>query len=273
MVQVINGRQLARQKEKELRSRVAALSKKGIKPQLVSLVMKGDRAGLIYTKLKQQTAKRIGTRIIKLEVDGKKTGELIRLIEKFNKDQLVQGIIVQRPGEIWRQWQNWSREKFDRWWQELVKAIKPKKDVDGLGIESGFLGATVKAVLLILDKVKARGKIVVVGSRGMVGKGLVAVLSQTGRSVVSAHASQPNLGQVTKTADVLVSATGRPNLIKANMIKPGAVVIDVGWPKGDIEFATVKNKAGVITPVPGGVGPLTVACLLENLVEAVYTQA
>jgi len=238
---------------------------------MVSLVMETDRSGQLYCRLKAKAAERVGMELVKSEISKTDEKGLGELIQAYNADAKVDGVMIQRPGESWRRWRRWGWERFERWWQELVNQIEPGKDIDGLGQESPFVPAAVKAVLTIMEAVKAEGKVVIVGSKGMVGRGLMELLA--GKAEVrGVDWQEKDLGKVTRTAEVLISATGKPSLIKAGMVKPGAVVIDVGSPKGDVDFDQVKARARAITPVPGGVGPLTVACLLENLLEAVYSK-
>lgn len=241
MVKIIDGEKLAREKEALLKPRV----KPGTK--LAILVFDDDRAGQVYSRLKAEAAGRLGIEVIKSNDPA--------MIPKWNQDDSIQGIMIQRPG--------YRGKEFEEQWVKLVSQIDPKKDVDGLRDDSPFIQATVRAVeSLIKDKNK---KIVIVG-RGMVGRKLAARLQG-----LELSSKDKDLKTKTKTADILISCTGREKLITAEMVKPGATVIDVGWPKGDVDFDQVKKVAGAITPVPGGVGPMTVICLLENLVNSRYT--
>ena len=159
--------------------------------------------------------------------------------------------MIQRPG--------YRGQEFEKYWGQLVNKINPAKDVDGLRPDSKFIPATVRAVEKILTSVNIppRGGMLIVG-RGMIGRALTKRLNAKN---ISSH--DENLTKLCLAADILITASGRQGLIKT--VKPGAVVIDLGWPKGDVDFEAVKNIAGTITPVPGGVGPVTVVCLLENL--------
>jgi methylenetetrahydrofolate dehydrogenase (NADP+)/methenyltetrahydrofolate cyclohydrolase len=155
---------------------------------------------------------------------------------------------------------------------DIVSAIAAEKDVDGLAGKGRFLPATVKAILDILGEMKvdvAGRKVVVVGRSAIVGRPLAEELVRRGAQMTVAHSQTPDLGAVTRKAEILISATGKPNLIKKDMVKPEAIVIDVGEPKGDVAH-DVRKVASWITPVPGGVGPVTVACLMENVVECSY---
>jgi methylenetetrahydrofolate dehydrogenase (NADP+)/methenyltetrahydrofolate cyclohydrolase len=196
----------------------------------------------------------------------------------------VSGVLIQKPTkEVWMQTTGIHDPiKFDAWWQQLIGVLDAKKDVDCLTNENlgrVYLGkwmllpATVKAVLLILrealggEGVSGR-KIAVIGRSELVGRPLAAVLESYGAYVGLFGASNMDRKAICQ-ADVVISATGVPKLVTEDLIKEGDIVIDVGAPKGDVDFESVVKKAGFITPVPGGVGPVTVVSLLENLVELV----
>ena len=241
MFRIIDGTKLAQELEAQLKI-------KGVVPCLGIIVFKNDRAGLVYTRLKSEAAARVGIKVIISHTTG--------VLAIWNQDPKIHGIMIQRPG--------YRGEAFEQYWNQLVAKIAPHKDVDGLRPDSRFTPATVKAVQMILVQVKAKGETLVVG-RGMIGRQLAQRLAA--RNISS---QDKNLNRVTSQADILISASGRPGIIKA--VKAGAVVIDVGWPKGDVDLAAVTNKAAWVTPVPGGVGPVTVVCLLANLLEAVYNR-
>ena len=247
---IIDGAKLAAERETALAEKVRQLKQKGMIPQLAVLVLPGDPAGETYAGLKQAAAARLGIKFKKIS-SAEEIGEL-------NRDQTVHGIMVQRPG--------YKRAEFEKEWAQLVNTIVPGKDVDGLRDDSPFTQATVRAVGVILATLPPRGGNVLIVGRGMVGKKLSQRLNAENIS-----SRDKDLINQTQQADILISCSGRQGLIKT--VKPGAVVIDVGWPKGDVDFNSVKRVAGAITPVPGGVGPVTVICLLENLVKAVYNQA
>ena len=265
MVFVVDGKKLAAEREEALK---ALSGVEGFKAKLVSIVLADDASGQLYTRLKKEAAGRIGVHFVVENVDKFSVDILLPIIEKYSKDGETHGIIIQRPGGLWRQLKGLDRSQFESDWSRLVAAIAQQKDVDGLRPDSKFTMATVKAVEAILESVKAKGKVVIVGSAGLVGRILVKKLKATGVDLET-----KDLAAVTSQADILISATGQAGLIKADMVKDGAVVIDVGWPKADVDFEAVVKKASVITPVPGGVGPLTVICLLENLAEACYSNA
>ena len=266
MAFVVDGKALAQTREQALKTKVGELKNKGMTPRLVSIVLTDDASGQLYTRLKKEAAERIGVQFVVETVTMFSTDELSPVVRKYSKDSQTQGIIIQRPGGKWRASHNLDRNKFEDDWNLLVALIDPQKDVDGLRLDSKFTMATVKAVETVLKEVGAKGKTMVVGSQGLVGRILIKKLG-----VIGVDLETKDLKQITSVADILISATGEPNLIKADMVKDQAVVIDVGWPKADVDFSSVEAKASVITPVPGGVGPLTVICLLENLLQACYS--
>jgi methylenetetrahydrofolate dehydrogenase (NADP+)/methenyltetrahydrofolate cyclohydrolase len=267
---IIEGRKLAATKEKELKRKVAELRGEGMELKLVSLVMEDDPAGELYTKLKQEAAGRIGVKLEKRIIQDLEADKIIRAIKELGRSDEVQGVIIQHPGVSWGKRQGMSREEFEDWWEKLVGAIAPEKDVDGLRPGSKFKMATVRAVAELLRGEGLKGaRVAVVGSRGLVGRRLVEELKSEGYEVRGVDLGD-KIAVETKKAEVLISATGKPGLITAEMVKHGAAVIDVGWPKGDVRLDEVKRVAAMITPVPGGIGPLTVVSLLENLVEGSY---
>ncbi|MFH0943016.1 MAG: bifunctional 5,10-methylenetetrahydrofolate dehydrogenase/5,10-methenyltetrahydrofolate cyclohydrolase [Candidatus Beckwithbacteria bacterium] len=251
MTLIIDGVKLALAKEAQLKEA------KGLKLKI--LVYADDQAGRLYSRLKQEAGKRLG-----IEVETSYEDKL----EDWSQDPAVQGIMVQRPGLAWAKKKGMTENEFESWWQVLINKIDRKKDVDGLRDDSPFIQATVRAVEEILQSIKydtSQGKTVIVG-KGMVGKKLSQRLS-----ALNISSRSKDLGATTKIADLLVSVCGREKIIREEMVKDGAVVIDVGWPKGEVDFETVKLKTKAITPVPGGVGPVSVICLLENLIKAGYT--
>lgn len=264
MAQIFDGQSLALKLEAKLKQKIKKLQ---FVPKLAVLVMRDDPAGQLYCRLKAEAAGRVGISLIKYEFEYKQTKLLIQLIKELNNNKNINGIMIQRPGISWAKQQGMSGDKFEDWWDQLCQLIVPQKDVDGLLPNSPFVSATVMAVEMILKESQANGKILIVG-RGMVGRKLSQRLKAEN---VSSH--QADLADKTRGADILISACGREKIITAGMVKPGAVVIDVGWPKGDVDFDQVKEKTRVITPVPGGVGPITVVCLLENLVNCLYTSS
>jgi len=269
MAVIFDGKKLAAQKEEILKAKVAMLN---FFPKLTAVSLGDDPASQIYLRLKGHSAGRIGIDFEKKEfTEGVDYQEIIREIQKANQDEKVWGIMVQLPLP--------RKLEIGNWKLEILGAIAPSKDVDCLTKENldllkagkpHFLPATVRGIMEILKfgKIKLRGKkIVVVGAKGFVGRPLVDYLRSLGSDVVGVDKETPDLGTKTKEADILISATGVPNLIKKEMVKKGVVVVDVGSPRGDVDFEKVEEIASFITPVPGGVGPMTVICLFENLLR------
>lgn len=258
---IFNGKEFARKKELQLKKEVNKLKKQGITPKLVSVLVGDNPASTMYVSLKKKAAERIGDI---LDVRNWKQdagyGNLIEEIKKLNKDKSIHGIMVQLP----------LPADLKVHTKEVVEAIDPKKDVDGLRDDSPFLHATAKAIVQIIKVANAdvSKKVCVIGAHGMVGRPLVKELKREGYEVSECHSTTKDLKDRTLAADILVSATGQNNLIKVDMVKDGAIVIDVGSPKGDIDFESVSKRAAFITPVPGGVGPVTIVSLLDNLLIA-----
>ena len=192
--------------------------------------------------------------------------ELVHEIKKLNEDKNVHGIMIQLPLPK-------SFSKRDR--DEIINSIERRKDVDGLRDDSSYLTPTAKAVLEVIKEATpyitlkdGPLKVVVIGAKGFEGKKILTLLKERGYDVVGVDKDTSDLKSKTRKADVLVSVTGSPRIIGKDDIKVGSVVIDVGSPKGDVRSKEILGKAAFISPVPGGVGPVTISCLLENLIEA-----
>lgn len=256
---------MAATKEAKLKDRVSLLKKAGITPKLVSIIVGKNPASKLYVSLKKRAAEKVGA-----ELETKKFGhdatvnQLINLIEKLNKEKPVHGIMIQLPLPE-------SFSKSDR--NRIINAIDPKKDVDGLREDSFYLHPTVKAVMEAIKMAELQIKnyelkrVTVVGAQGFVGKKVARLLREKNYQVVGCSSGIKDLKAKTKKADILISATGVPGLIGKDMIKKDVVIVDVGAPVGDVD-KEVYQKASFVTPVPGGIGPATIAYLLENLVEA-----
>lgn len=261
---IFDGREFAKKKEELLKRKVEVLRQKGITPKLVSILVGDDPASALYVSLKKKAAERIGAELQIISLSSSTSGEEIReKINEYSNDKKTHGIMVQLPlpKEI-------VNSKLS-----IINSIASNKDIDGLREESPFVPATVKAVLSILDEAASVLNLdldsklfTVVGSEGMVGSRLISALAARGQKVEKVDIGTTELTAKLLKADILVSATGVPGLIKGDMVKEGAVVIDVGSPKGDVAFDEVSEKASFITPVPGGVGPVTIVSLLENLI-------
>jgi len=253
MATIFDGKKFASQKEEELKAL-------GRHPKLVSILVGNDPASKLYVMLKKKFAERVGAILEIKEFDRASADEIENYIKSVNTDGSVNGVMIQLP----------LPENLKDDTQKLIDAIDPKKDVDGLRSDSPYLHPTSKAVVQIIKESERLGGIVcVVGATGMVGRPLVNDLKKKGYDVIECDSKTLNLNKETLKADIIVSATGVPKIIKEDMVREGAVVIDVGSPKGDVDFEGVSKRAGFITPVPGGVGPVTISCLLENLMQSV----
>ncbi len=263
MATFFDGRLFAAEKEVSLGLKVLGLKARGVYPKLASILVGNNPASELYVNLKKKAAERIGAEVDIYFISEKaKLDDIILLIDTLNTDINVHGIMIQLPLPV-------SLSKFKN---QIIESIGPSKDVDGLRSDSQFLHPTSKAVIDIL-KFAEKGlevspkTVCVVGATGMVGTPLVKELRIEGYEVVECDTKTSNLKEKTLKVEVLISTTGIPNLIDKNMVKKDAIVIDVGSPKGDIEKG-VEKKASFITPVPGGVGPVTISALLENLISA-----
>ncbi len=274
---LLDGKALAQTMQAEIAAEVARLTQaRGVRPGLAAVLVGDDPASQIYVRNKQRACEKVGIASW-LHPLPAATGqdELLALIARLNADPNVHGILVQLP--LPRQINEAA----------IVDAVDPAKDVDGFGPESlgllaagrpRFLACTPHGVqqLLVRNGIQVAGAhVVIVGRSNIVGKPLALMLMQREATVAICHAKTRDLAQYTILADIVVVAAGRPNLIVAPMIRTGAVVIDVGINflpggrlVGDVDFEGVKEKASYITPVPGGVGPMTVTMLLENTVAA-----
>lgn len=266
---IFNGRKFAKDKEALLLNKVKQLRKHGITPKLAAILVGDDPASKMYVNIKQKVAERIGVSLQLIELKQSTAQRLLHLIKELNTDNSVCGIMVQLPlpGKL----NEPNTEDL------ILNAITPEKDVDGLRQDSLYRPAVVKAVLYSIEVAQRLGfalknikkaKICVVGASGTVGMGVVRVLGEMMVRVVKTDVKTKNLKAKTQKAEILITATGVPDLIRGDMVKPGTVVIDVGAPNGDVDFESVKNVASFITPVPGGIGPVTVISLMENVVEA-----
>lgn len=273
---IFDGRALARKKEASLKEKLSQLAGQKM-PKLISILVGDNPESELYLSLKQKAALRVGIKneIIRFDQEADPV-EIIEHIKRLNLDAETTGIMVQLPlpkGSLFEQYQ-----------QDLLNAIDPQKDVDCLTSENlgllaancpRFYPAVVKAALEILvfsNTEVSEADVCIVGASVLVGKPLAIVLSSMGATVSLCRKETKDLSFYTKNADILISAAGVAGLIKKEMVKEGAVVIDVGISRqekkvlGDVE-PEVSQKASFFTPVPGGVGPVTVACLLDNLLE------
>jgi len=276
-MKILDGKKLSQEIKVELKNEVLELKKKGIVPGLAVIIVGNDNASEIYVKNKKRACEEIGiySEIHKLE-EKISQDELLVLIEKLNMDEKVHGILVQLPLPM----------HIDK--EKIILAIDPKKDVDCFhpeNIGKVFLGqeifppCTPAGILEILKRseIEIVGKnVVIVGRSNIVGKPLALMMINEGATVTVCNSKTENLKEKCLGADILVSAVGHAGLITKDMIKQGAVVIDVGINRnsegkltGDVDFPEVSRVSSAITPVPGGVGPMTIAELLKNTVKSV----
>jgi methylenetetrahydrofolate dehydrogenase (NADP+)/methenyltetrahydrofolate cyclohydrolase len=265
---IFDGKTFASQKEEILKGRVFGLKTRGVFPKLASIIVGDDPASKLYVGLKKKAAERIGAELdIYFLPEKTKIEDLILLIGTLNTDDTVQGIMIQMP----------LPEKISNSKLAIINTIRPEKDVDGLQKDSRYLHPTSKAVIDILHKAETEKdvqalkdqplKVVVVGATGMVGAPLVKELKDEGYEVTECNTKTEDLRAETLKGDVVISATGTQGLIKGDMVQENTILIDVGSPKGDFS-PVAQDKAVFFTPVPGGVGPVTISCLLENLISA-----
>lgn len=273
--QNISGKELSEKTREELKNKVASLKERKKTPGLAVVLVGEDPASQVYVNNKEKACQQIGiySEVFRL-CESTSQEELISLVEKLNDDPNIHGILVQLP----------LPEHIDE--QAVIRAISPKKDVDGFHVQSagalltglpGFVSCTPKACIKLIKKtgIDMAGKhAVVVGRSNIVGKPVSILLLNENCTVTMCHSKTKDLPAVCASADILVAAIGRPEFITGDFIKQGAVVIDVGINrvegklKGDVKFEEAAEKAAFITPVPGGVGPMTITMLLENTVEA-----
>lgn len=280
MTQIIDGKELARNIRQKLKDEVEELKNADIHPKLAVIMVGDDKASKVYVKNKSKACEEIGIEYEEFLLPEKTTmEELISLIEELNNNTTIHGILVQSP----------LPKGLDA--NEAFQAISPKKDVDGFHpVNVGklsfnqdcFVSCTPYGILKMLEtyQIPIEGKhAVVIGRSNIVGKPMAKCLLNKNATVTVCHSRTQNLGEITKQADILVVAIGKPKFITADMVKEGATVIDVGINRmedgklvGDVDFENIKDKTSYITPVPGGVGPMTIAMLMENVVKAAKQQ-
>ncbi len=280
MAVVIDGKELAKKVRGNLKIECENLKAKGIRPKFAVIMVGDDPASKIYVKSKSKACDEIGIEYEEHILDDKITQEeLINLIHKLNEDKTVNGILLQSP----------IPKHLDI--DEAFKEISYKKDVDGFNPvnvgrlllnQDTFVSCTPYGIMKMFEeyKIDLEGKnVVIIGRSNIVGKPLMACCLNRHATVTVCHSRTKNLKEKTKNADVLVSAIGKPNFVTADMVKDGAVIIDVGINRGenkkitgDVDYENVKEKASYITPVPGGVGPMTVAMLMNNVIKATINQ-
>ena len=276
-MKIIDGKMLALEVREKLRQEI---KQKGLKPRLAVVLVGDNEASQIYVRNKRKAAEDIGLECEVHHLPAESTFEQVAdLVKSLNANPKVNGIIVQMPLP-----QHLNGDK-------ILRLIDERKDVDGFGLHnagllmqnqpSAMVAATSKGVLAMLRStgIQLAGKhAVIIGRSNIVGRPLAALLLNQDCTVTVVHTLTKNIAEITKQADILVAACGCPKLVKASWVKDGAVVIDVGINRldnhlcGDVDFDEVAPKAAFISPVPGGVGPMTIAMLLENTVEACEQQ-
>ncbi len=287
MGNLIDGRSIAEKVYVDLRREIADLKSKGVTPGIAVVLVGDNPASRTYVRSKDKMSRELGLHSVKLELPASTTqSDLFNRVEELNRDPKVHGILVQSP----------PPKQIDE--AAIVRALDPRKDVDGfhplnvaklaMGDPTGFVPCTPLGVqrLLIESKIDIAGAHVVVLGRSMiVGKPVALLLMQKAKggdaTVTVAHSRSKNLEEITRSADILIAAIGRAHFVKADHVRAGAVVIDVGINRmddktnergyrlvGDVAFDEVAPKAKAITPVPGGAGPMTIAMLMSNTVKA-----
>lgn len=272
----IDGKSVAQKVKDELKNEVKVLKEKGIIPGLVVVLVGQNPASQVYVRMKEKISSELGinSKVYRFEEKWSEE-EILNLIDKLNNDKEVHGILVQLP------------LPSDVSESKIMERIDPSKDVDGFhpinmgrllrGERVDLLPCTPAGIMEILREyhISIKGKnAVIIGRSNIVGKPVSLLLLREHATVTICHSRTEDLAGVVRGADIIVAAVGKPGIIKADMVKEGAVVIDVGINKvdgklkGDVEFEEVKNIASFITPVPGGVGPMTIAMLLKNTVTA-----
>ena len=273
----IDGKEISQQIKDELKIKVAKYKEEGKEISMAVILVGNDPASAVYVGNKKKACEYIGIKSLSYELEESTTKEeLLDLIDKLNKDDSVNGILVQLP----------LPKHINE--DEVIKAISPNKDVDGFHPENvgrlsigqkGFVSCTPAGVIELLKRsnIEIEGKnCVVIGRSNIVGKPMSLLLLRENGTVTITHSRTKNLKEYTKNADILVVAIGKPKFVDAEYVKEGACVIDVGIHRGedgklcgDVDYDSVKEVAGALTPVPGGVGPMTIAMLMKNCVESV----
>ena len=279
-MKIIDGKQISKELKDELKEQVAAYKEQGVEITLAVIQVGNDKASSVYVGNKKKAGEYIGISSLSYELGEETTeAELLDLIQKLNQDNKVNGILVQLP----------LPKHIDE--DKVIEAIDPKKDVDGfhpmsvgaLSIgKKGFISCTPYGIIELLKRsnIEIAGKeCVVIGRSNIVGKPMSMLLLRENATVTICHSRTKDLKEVTKRADILIVAIGKPQFIDSSYVKEGAVVIDVGIHRdennklcGDVAYEDVAPHTSAITPVPGGVGPMTIAMLMKNCVNAVEIQ-
>jgi len=279
-MELLKGKEVAQKTREKLKEEVAELKEKGINPKLAVIMVGENEASKIYVRNKSRACDEVGIKYEEYLLDVQTTQKgLITLIEKLNQDETINGILLQSP----------IPKNLDI--NEAFRRISPDKDVDGfnpvnvgklvLG-QNTFISCTPFGIIKLLEEynIPLEGKnAVIIGRSNIVGKPMSQCLLNKNATVTICHSKTDNLKEFTKKADILVSAIGKPKFVTKDMVKEGAIVIDVGINRnsegkvcGDVDFENIKDMTDYITPVPGGVGPMTIAMLMNNVVKATKIQ-
>ena len=276
MAEIIDGKELAKKIRIDLKEEVNELKNKGINPKLAVIMVGDDKASKVYVRNKSKACEEIGIEYEEFLMDENTTmEELLELIDNLNNRKDIHGILLQSP------------IPKNLHINEAFNKISYKKDVDGFNpINVGklsigqdcFISCTPFGVVKMLEEynIEIQGKnVVIIGRSNIVGKPLIQCMLQKNATVTVCHSKTENIKNITKNADILIAALGKAKFVTADMVKHGAVIIDVGINRndegklvGDVDFENVEKKASYITPVPGGVGPMTIAMLMTNVVKA-----
>ena len=277
-MEILDGKKLSNEIIEELKVRCDELKEKGIKPKFAVIMVGNDKASQIYVKNKRKACERIGIECVECFLDENiQQKELIDKIKELNSDNTIHGILLQSP----------IPKHLNI--NEAFETISPKKDVDGFNPtnvgklclnQNTFVSCTPFGIIKLLDKYGidlAGKKVTIIGRSNIVGKPMALLMLRENATVTIAHSRTKNLKEICKRADILIVAIGKPKMVNADYVKEGAVVIDVGINRdennklcGDVDYDSVFPVCEAITPVPGGVGPMTIAMLLHNCVSSVW---
>lgn len=276
MAEIIDGKELAKKVRKELKQEVNELKEKGITPKLAVIMVGDDSGSQVYVKNKSKACEKVGIEFEEYLFNADLAeDELLNLINKLNGDSSVHGILLQSPVP--------KHININK----AFRTISPDKDVDGFNPvnvgnltigEDAFISCTPYGIVKMLEEynIETVGKnAVILGRSNIVGKPMIQCMLNKNSTVTVCHSKTQNIGEVIKGADIVIAAIGKPKFVTADMVKDGAVVIDVGINRledgsicGDVDYDDISEKASYITPVPGGVGPMTIAMLLTNVVKS-----
>ena len=279
-MEILDGKKLSNEIIEELKVRCDELKEKGIKPKFAVILVGNDKASQIYVKNKRKACEKVGIECVECFLDENiQQKELIDKIKELNSDNTIHGILLQSP----------IPKHLNI--NEAFETISPKKDVDGFNPtnvgklclnQNTFVSCTPFGIIKLLDKYDidlAGKKVTIIGRSNIVGKPLIQCFLNKNATVTICHSKTDDIKEHTKDADIVVVAIGKPKFLKENMVKKNSVIIDVGINRddngkiiGDVDFENVSKKSSYITPVPGGVGPMTIAMLMNNVIKATKRQ-